>query len=121
MFSTPDQLLELEELGVWIPRCAVPVARRPDARQLAAPDGRRIPGQVVGRVGRSGSAEEIRIQPGPVAYQADWSVIATGMGPEKHTAYAVQWFAMALALGLYLYLGWHNAQEKRHGNGHQSA
>lgn len=30
--------------------------------------------------------------------QADWSVIATGMGPEKHTAYAVQWFAMALAL-----------------------
>ena len=51
-----------------------------------------------------------------------WSVIATGMGPEKHTAYAVQWFAMALALfGLYLYLGWHNAREKRHGNGHQSA
>ena len=59
---------------------------------------------------------------GPAAYQADWPLISTGMGPEKHTAYAVQWFAMALALlGLYLYLGWHTAQEKRHGNGHQSA
>lgn len=33
------------------------------------------------------------------------------MGPEKHTAYAVQWFAMALALlGLFGYFGWHHAQ-----------
>ncbi|BCQ58338.1 hypothetical protein PBOI14_00880 [Pseudomonas sp. Boi14] len=43
------------------------------------------------------------------------------MGPEKHQAYAVQWFAMALALfALYLYFGWHNTREKRHGNGHES-
>jgi cytochrome oxidase assembly protein ShyY1 len=43
------------------------------------------------------------------------------MGPEKHLGYAVQWFAMALALfGLYLYLGWHNTKEKRHGSGHES-
>ena len=66
-------------------------------------------------------AEVERIAPGPAAYQADWPLIATSMGPEKHTAYAVQWFALAFALlGLYLYLGWHTAQEKRHGNGHQS-
>ena len=43
------------------------------------------------------------------------------MGPEKHLAYAVQWFAMALALlALYLYLGWHNNKEKPHGSGHES-
>jgi cytochrome oxidase assembly protein ShyY1 len=43
------------------------------------------------------------------------------MGPEKHLGYAVQWFAMAVALfGLYLYLGWHNAREKHHGSGHES-
>ena len=35
------------------------------------------------------------------------------MGPEKHLAYAVQWFAMALALLLYLYLGWHNKKRSQ--------
>ncbi|MGF6089868.1 SURF1 family protein [Pseudomonas sp. 18173] len=68
---------------------------------------------------REGFAYELRAETGPATYQADWPVVATG--PEKHIAYAVQWFAMAIALfGLYLYLGWHNAKEKHHGSGHES-
>ena len=68
---------------------------------------------------REGFAYELRAETGPATYQADWPVVA--MGPEKHIAYAVQWFAMAIALfGLYLYLGWHNAKEKHHGSGHES-
>jgi cytochrome oxidase assembly protein ShyY1 len=35
------------------------------------------------------------------------------MAPERHTGYAVQWFAMATALfALYLYLGIRRAREK---------
>ena len=68
---------------------------------------------------REGFAFELRAETGPATYQADWPVVA--MGPEKHIAYAVQWFAMTIALfGLYLYLGWHNAKEKHHGSGHES-
>jgi len=68
---------------------------------------------------RDGFAFELRAEPGPASYQTDWPVVA--MGPEKHLGYAVQWFAMAAALlGLYLYLGWHNAKEKRHGKRHES-
>ncbi|MFJ2448358.1 SURF1 family protein [Pseudomonas sp. NPDC087626] len=77
------------------------------------------PGKLWATLGREGFAYELRIESGPAAYQADWPVVA--MGPEKHLAYAVQWFAMAIALlGLYLYLGWHNAKEKHHGSGHES-
>ena len=69
-------------------------------------------------LGRSGFDHEVRLS-GPGAYLTEWPVVA--MGPEKHQAYAVQWFAMALALfALYLYFGWHNTREKRHGNGHES-
>jgi len=68
---------------------------------------------------REGFAFELRAETGPATYQADWPVVV--MGPEKHIAYAVQWFAMTIALfGLYLYLGWHNAKEKHHGSGHES-
>ena len=68
---------------------------------------------------RSGFAYEVRAEAGPGTFETNWPVIA--MGPEKHLGYAVQWFAMALALfGLYLYLGWHNTKEKRHGSGHES-
>jgi cytochrome oxidase assembly protein ShyY1 len=70
-------------------------------------------------LGREGFAHEMRLAPGPAAYQLDWAVVA--MGPEKHLGYAVQWFAMALTLaGLYLYFGWHNKKEKRHGRGHEA-
>jgi surfeit locus 1 family protein len=68
---------------------------------------------------RDGFPYELRAEPGPGIYQADWPVVA--MGPEKHIAYAVQWFAMSIALfGLFVYFGWHNAKEKLHGSGHES-
>ena len=122
VFSTPAQTLELQGWVYASP--GTPFQLQADPLVNAWP---RLVTAVAAsalwpELGREGFADEVRIQPGPAAYRADWPVIATGMGPEKHTAYAVQWFAMALALlGLYLYLGWHNAQEKRHGNGHQSA
>ena len=68
---------------------------------------------------RDGFTYELRAEPGSASYEVDWPVVA--MGPEKHLGYAVQWFAMATALlGLYIYLGLHNAKEKTHGNGHES-
>jgi len=77
------------------------------------------PGKLWASLNREGFAYELREETGPASYQADWPVVA--MGPEKHIAYAVQWFAMAIALlGLFIYLGWHNAKEKHHGSGHES-
>ncbi len=36
------------------------------------------------------------------------------MGPEKHIAYAVQWFVLSIALfGLYLFLGWRHAFRRK--------
>ncbi|MDO4234617.1 SURF1 family protein [Pseudomonas sp.] len=70
-------------------------------------------------LGRGGFAFELRAEAGPGTYDTHWPVVA--MGPEKHLGYAVQWFAMSLALlALYLYLGWHNAKEKHHGSRHES-
>ena len=58
------------------------------------------------QLGRAGLAYEVRLQPSAAAYQADWPVVA--MGPERHQAYAVQWFALAAALlGLFVYFGFH--------------
>ena len=77
------------------------------------------PAKLWAALDREGFAYELRAESAPATYQADWPVVA--MGPEKHLAYAVQWFAMSIALfGLYLYLGWHNAKEKHHGSGHES-
>lgn len=42
----------------------------------------------------------VRLLPGyPGSLKIDWPVVNTG--PEKHMGYAVQWFFMALALGIY--------------------
>ena len=64
-------------------------------------------------LGRAGWPYELRLNPGPAAYAVDWPIVA--MGPEKHLGYAVQWFALGLALTLlYGYLGWRRAQELAH-------
>jgi cytochrome oxidase assembly protein ShyY1 len=34
----------------------------------------------------------------PGAYVTDWQIFSAGFGPERHIAYAVTWFAMALTL-----------------------
>lgn len=59
---------------------------------------------------RDGLAAELRLEPGPASYVGDWPLVASG--PEKHTGYAVQWFALAATLlGMYLYFGIKQAKE----------
>ena len=121
VFSTPQNILDV--LG-WVYESPGAVFQL-QADPLDAPWPRLItavaPTALWAELGREGFADEVRIAPGAVAYLADWPLLSTGMGPEKHTAYAVQWFAMALALlGLYGYFGWYHAQEKAHGKRHQS-
>ena len=63
------------------------------------------PGALWTELDRTGFAYELRAEAGPGTYETNWPIVA--MGPEKHFAYAAQWFAMSLALlALYLYLGW---------------
>lgn len=60
---------------------------------------------------RDGAAYELRLAPGPAAYRVDWPV--TSMSPAQHVGYAVQWFALAVALlGLFVYFGMHQARGK---------
>ena len=52
---------------------------------------------------------ELRLEPGPSAYRADWAI--TSMSPSQHLGYAVQWFALAAALlALFIYFGVHQAR-----------
>ena len=111
-FSTPDSELDLT---AWVYRSPG------EPLQLAATPSRDWP-RLINRVearalwselGRAGWPYELRLNPGPAAYAVDWPIVA--MGPEKHLGYAVQWFALGLALTLlYGYLGWRRAQELTH-------
>ncbi|MFT3929076.1 MAG: SURF1 family protein [Spongiibacteraceae bacterium] len=41
----------------------------------------------------------VRLDEGmPGAYRIEWQVVAEGFGPERHIAYAVTWFTLAVAL-----------------------
>ena len=111
-FSTPESELDLT---AWVYRSPG------EPLQLAATPSRDWP-RLINRVearalwselGRAGWPYELRLNPGPAAYAVDWPIVA--MGPEKHLGYAVQWFALGLALTLlYGYLGWRRAQELAH-------
>ncbi|MBM7062608.1 SURF1 family protein [Pseudomonas sp. UL073] len=71
------------------------------------------------QLGRGGLSRELRLEGGAAAYLTDWPIIA--MGPEKHTGYAVQWFALAAALcGLFVYFGLHNGRRTPHGRHYES-
>ncbi|MHC6223238.1 SURF1 family protein [Pseudomonas sp. X10] len=118
-FDTPSQLLAL---SAW-----VYVAPGSTFQLQADPAGGNWPhlltaidaSQLWRQLGREGFAHELRLEPGPASFRLDWPVVA--MGPEKHLGYAVQWFALALALVLlYLYFGWHNNKEDTHGSRHES-
>ena len=62
------------------------------------------------QLGRGGAPFQVRLEPGAATYQVDWPIVA--MDPQKHLGYAVQWFAMALALLiLFIYLGIRNARD----------
>jgi cytochrome oxidase assembly protein ShyY1 len=72
------------------------------------------------QLGRAGLSHELRLYPGPASFQVDWPIVA--MSPDKHLGYAVQWFALAVTLlGLFIYLGLHNARETRHEPSHRPA
>lgn len=119
VFTTPEQPLNIDAWVYVAPGATFQLHADPaDAkwpRLVTAIE----PGKLWSELGRDGYAYEVREESGPGAYLTEWPVVA--MGPEKHLGYAVQWFAMALALlALYFYLGWHNAKEKKHGSGHES-
>lgn len=119
VFSTPEQAVNLDAWVYVAPGETFQLHADPAAagwpRLLTALH----PAALWAELGREGFAYELRAEAGPGTYETTWPIVA--MGPEKHLAYAVQWFAMALALlGLYLYLGWHNSKEKHHGSGHES-
>ncbi|MGC1331691.1 SURF1 family protein [Pseudomonas sp.] len=118
-FNTPAQVVNLEA-WVYVPpgatyQLSADPINQPWPRLVTAFD----PSAMWGELGRDGYGHELRLTSGPGAYQLGWPVVA--LGPEQHIGYAVQWFAMTLTLaGLYLYFGFHNKKEKRHGSGHES-
>ncbi|MFI7802050.1 SURF1 family protein [Pseudomonas sp. DD1] len=118
-FTTPDQPLNINAWVYVAPGETFQLHADPAAAQWPRLLTALHPQALWAELERSGFAFELRAEAGPATYETQWPVVATG--PEKHVGYAVQWFAMALALlGLYLYLGWHNAREKHHGSGHES-
>eukprot|EP01034_Spumella_vulgaris_P007413 gene7413-9455_t len=118
-FTTPDQPLNINAWVYVAPGETFQLHADPAAAQWPRLLTALHPQALWAELERSGFAFELRAEAGPATYEIQWPVVA--MGPEKHVGYAVQWFAMALALlGLYLYLGWHNAREKHHGSGHES-
>ncbi|VVO14800.1 SURF1 family protein [Pseudomonas fluorescens] len=119
VFTTPTQTLDLNAWVYVAPGATFQLHADPVGANWPRLVTAVAPASLWAELGRNGFAFELRAESGPATYQADWPVVA--MGPEKHLGYAVQWFAMAVALfGLYLYLGWHNAREKHHGSGHES-
>lgn len=119
-FDTPDTPLELTA-SVYVP-LGGGLQLRPERTATQWPhlitDVR--PTALWQQLGRGGLAYELRVEPGPASFQANWPVVA--MSPDKHLGYAVQWFALAAALvGLFIYFGLHNARETRHEPSHRPA
>jgi surfeit locus 1 family protein len=119
-FATPDTPLRLQAT-IYVP---LGEALHLQATQTSADWPRLVsevkPDALWQQLGRGGLSYEVRLQPGPASFQADWPVIA--MSPDKHLGYAVQWFALAAALlGLFIYLGLFNARETRHEPSHRPA
>lgn len=110
-FSTPEQPLELVAQVYLSPGAGFQLQADPAGKDWPRLITLVEPERLWQQLGRGGLAYEVRLEPGPAAYLAEWPVVA--MSPDKHTGYAVQWFALAAALcGLYLYLGWRNAREQ---------
>jgi len=119
-FATPDTPLRLQAT-IYVPlgealhlQATAETASWPRLVTEVKPDA------LWQQLGRGGLSYEVRLQPGPASFQADWPVVA--MSPDKHLGYAVQWFALAAALlGLFIYLGLSNARETRHEPSHRPA
>lgn len=112
VYDTPTHQLELEAWVYDVPgkafqlRADAPTSIWPRLVTTVEPEALWI------ELGREGYPHALRLEPGPAAHRVDWSVVA--MGPEKHTGYAVQWFALSAALlVLYGYLGWHQNRQRQ--------
>ncbi|NWL79646.1 cytochrome oxidase biogenesis protein Surf1,facilitates heme A insertion [Pseudomonas taiwanensis] len=109
VFSTPDGA---QELTAW---AYVPPGAAFELKHLEASGWPQLVNQVDAdalwkHLGRNGVPLELRLEESPAAYRSDWPVVA--MGPEKHLGYAVQWFALAIALlGLFIYFGLRKGRE----------
>lgn len=119
-FDTPDTALSLDAWVYVSPGAAFQLGTDPQTgawpHLVTAIDA----GHLWLQLEREGFAHELRLEPGPASFRLEWPLVV--LGPEKHLGYAVQWFALALALvALYLYFGWHNKKEKAHGSRHESA
>ncbi|EJM84019.1 SURF1 family protein [Pseudomonas sp. GM60] len=118
-FTTPAQALSLDAWVYVSPGATFQLHADPDSTTWPQLITAVEPTRLWSALGREGFAYELRAENSLATNRADWPIVATG--PEKHIAYAVQWFAMSIALlGLFIYLGWHNAKEKHHGSGHES-
>ncbi len=112
-FDTPGGLLHLTG-EVYVPP-GKSLQLRADAAQAGWPHlVTRIDAPALWQqLDREGLEQEVRLEPSPFTYRAEWALIA--MPPERHIGYAVQWFALATTLfALYVYLGLRNARESRH-------
>ena len=120
-YNTPDGPIQLD---AWV-YVAPPGGLHLQGKATAGKDWPQLISEVDSaalwrRLGRGGLPLELRLESGLASYRVDWPVVA--MSPAKHQGYAVQWFAMAAALlGLFIYLGMHNAREKRHAPSHHPA
>ncbi|MDT4836368.1 SURF1 family protein [compost metagenome] len=117
-FATPDTPLSLTA-SVYVPLGeAFQLQRQQPASGWPQLISEVKPDAFWQQLGRGGLAYELRLEPGPGSFRVDWPVVA--MSPDKHLGYAVQWFALAMALlGLFIYLGLHNARETRHEPSHR--
>ncbi|MEG5265016.1 SURF1 family protein [Pseudomonas sp. JDS28PS106] len=111
-FETPDRPLELSAWVYDVPGKVFQL--RPDTPSSSWPKlvTSIEPEKLWLELGREGFPHALRLEAGPAANRVDWPIVA--MMPEKHSAYAVQWFSLALALlVLYGYLGWHQGRQRQ--------
>ncbi len=95
-FTTPEQTLNLDAWVYVAPGETFQLHADPAAAQWPRLLTALHPQALWAELERRGFAFELRAEAGPATYETQWPVVA--MGPEKHLGYAVQWFAMALAL-----------------------
>lgn len=110
---TPDAPLSLT---AWVYQSTEQPLQLGIAEQAGWPHVTTIsdPAALWAQLGRAGFAWELRLSPGPAALDTRWPTI--NMSPAKHTAYAWQWFALALAL---LCLSVHQWINLRRGERHE--